>query len=276
MGLKQPYRQQRGATLIVVLIILLVVTIIGVVAIRVAMTSLNIATNSQIGQLLLQTSDTPTNYFLNRTNYKDITSVMNVVGKVIDDQKDPLSHGREYIFCYRPTEALQVGSILDVTVLIPPAATALDKTKATVDTSESNRSGFCNLEQDFGSAREAVVTQVAVKYINAANDATPGADLARNTDLSKDAKVQQGKVDGRVRITSTSILPNYSRANLADVQEVCIGNGNEVGYINDNVDDGLQTKYTVADCLRDYGIPVNTQVQEIDLMTRYVEDEAPE
>ncbi len=57
-------RQQRGATLIVVLIMLLVITIVGIFAIRVAMTSLNIATNSQIGQLLLQTGDTPTNQFL--------------------------------------------------------------------------------------------------------------------------------------------------------------------------------------------------------------------
>ena len=72
-------RQQRGATLIVVLIMLLVITIVGVLAIRVAMTSLNIATNSQIGQLLLQTSDTPTNILLNRSSYKNLTSVMSVV-----------------------------------------------------------------------------------------------------------------------------------------------------------------------------------------------------
>ena len=50
-------RQQRGATLIVVLIMLLIITIVGVMAIRIAMTSLNIATNSQIGQLLMQTGD---------------------------------------------------------------------------------------------------------------------------------------------------------------------------------------------------------------------------
>lgn len=267
--------QQHGATLIVVLIILLVVTIVGIIAIRTATTSLNIATNSQIGQLLLQTSDTPTNYFLNRTSYKDITAMTGAIGKAIDDQKDPLSHGREYVFCYRPTDALQVGSILDVTILIPPEATAADDTKATVDSSESNRSGFCNLEKDFGSAREAVVTQVAIKYINRANDAIPGADLSRNTDASKDANVQQGKVDGRVRVTSTAILPNYSSVDLATVQQTCIGNATVTGYINDNMDEGLQTKRTVADCLRDYGIPVNTQVQEIDLMTRYVEDVAP-
>lgn len=269
-------RQQRGVTLIVVLIILLFVTIVGVIAIRIAMTSLNIATNSQVGQLLIQTGDTPTNYFLNQTNYKDITSIMNVVGKVIDDQKDPLSHGREYVFCYRPTQALQVGSILDTTVLIPPAASDSDTTKATVDSTESNRSGFCNLEQDFGSAREAIVTQVAVKYINTPINTTPGADLARNTDASLGANIQQGKVDGRVRITSTAILPNYSNANLADVQEDCIGNGSTAGYINDNLDDGLRTKRTVAECLSGYGIPVNTQIQEIDLITRYVQETAPE
>ena len=269
-------RQQRGATLIVVLIMLLVITIVGVFAIRVAMTSLNIATNSQIGQLLLQTGDTPTNILLNRSNYKNLTSITSVVGKAISDQKDPLKHGREYVFCYRPTSALQVNSILDMTVLIPPAATAVDDTKATVDSTESNRSGFCDLESDFGSAREAVVTQVAIKYIAEANpDAAPGADLDRGTDASKDSNVQQGKVDGRIRITVTSILPNYSSANLSTVQTACIGNASAVGYINDNTDVGLRTKKTMADCLTEYGIPVNTQIQEIDLKTRFVQVTAP-
>ena len=269
-------RQQRGATLIVVLIMLLVITIVGVLAIRVAMTSLNIATNSQIGQLLLQTGDTPTNILLNRSNYKNLTSITSVVGKAISDQKDPLKHGREYVFCYRPTSALQVNSILDMTVLIPPAATAVDDTKATVDSTESNRSGFCDLESDFGSAREAVVTQVAIKYIAEANpDASPGADLDRGTDASKDSNIQQGKVDGRIRITATAILPNYSSANLATVQATCIGNGSTAGYINDNTDTTLRTKKTMADCLTEYGIPVNTQIQEIDVKTRFVQVTAP-
>lgn len=269
-------RQQRGATLIVVLIMLLVITLVGVLAIRVAMTSLNIATNSQISQLLLQTGDTPTNLLLNRTSYKDLTSVMSVVGKAIDDQKDPLKHGREYVFCYRPTSALQVNSILDMTVLIPPIAAAANDAKATVDTTESNRSGFCDLERDFGSSREAVVTQVAVKYISEADpNAAPGADLDRGTDASKDSIIQQGKVDGRVRITATAILPNYSSANLATVQAACIGDGSTAGFINDDRDTGLRTKKTMADCLAEYGIPVNTQIQEIDLKTRFVQVTAP-
>ena len=80
---------------------------------------------------------------------------------------------------------------------------------------------------------------------------------------------------GRVRVTATAILPNYSSADLADVQRECIGNGSAVGYINDNADAGLRTKKTMADCLTEYGIPVNTQIQEIDLKTRFVQVSAP-
>ena len=49
--------KQQGSTLIVVLILLLAITIIGTLAIRQSMVSLNIATNSQAQQLMLQNSD---------------------------------------------------------------------------------------------------------------------------------------------------------------------------------------------------------------------------
>ena len=50
--------KETGATLIVVLIILLIVISVGVLAIRVAIVSLKVATNSQVGQLNFQSSDT--------------------------------------------------------------------------------------------------------------------------------------------------------------------------------------------------------------------------
>ena len=53
-------RQQHGSTLIVVLILLLAITIIGTLAIRQSMVSLNIATNSQAQQLMIQNSDAAT------------------------------------------------------------------------------------------------------------------------------------------------------------------------------------------------------------------------
>ena len=60
-------RVERGSTLIVVMLILLMLTIVGAFSVRTAMTSLNIATNSQTGQLLSQTADTPINTLQNQT-----------------------------------------------------------------------------------------------------------------------------------------------------------------------------------------------------------------
>ena len=50
-------QNQIGATLIVVLIFLLAITVIGTIAIRQSMVGLNIATNSQVSQLVMQNSD---------------------------------------------------------------------------------------------------------------------------------------------------------------------------------------------------------------------------
>lgn len=50
-------RNQIGSTLVMVLLLLLMITLIGTFAIRKSMLSLNIATNSQAQQLLMQSSD---------------------------------------------------------------------------------------------------------------------------------------------------------------------------------------------------------------------------
>lgn len=148
-----PRHQQQGATLIVVLFVLLLITIVGIMAIRTAITSLNIATNSQIGQLLVQTGDTPANQFLNVGSYETLMAADLVIGAARLD-----TPGKEYIFCYKPTSNQQIAATMDATVLIPPDANAAWDTKATIDSTQTSRNGFCNLEQDFGSAREAVVT----------------------------------------------------------------------------------------------------------------------
>lgn len=268
------YQSQRGATLIVVLFMLLLITIMGIVGIRVAMTSLNIATNSQVGQLLLQTGDTPTNQFLNVSNYNDLIVLSGAIGKAIEEHK--VAPGKEIIFCYKPTSSQKMGVAFDTTVLVAPIKGTAADTKATIDSTQSNRSGFCNLESDFGSARQAVVTQVAVRIpTDAISDADPGSTLARDTDVSLQSNTSKGKVEARVRITSTAIMPAYSTENLTTVQNDCIGSASAVGYINDNIDDIVTGKRTVADCLRSYGIPVNTQVQEIDLRKRDIQVTAP-
>lgn len=263
------YRQQRGATLIVVLILLLIITVIGIFAIRTAMTSLNIATNSQISQLLVQTGDTPTNQFVNVSTYDALRSADIAIGAAITEHIN--APGKEYIFCYRPTSDQRMGASLDVTVLVPPEKADLPNTKATIDSTQSNRSGFCDLEKDFGSAREAVVTQVAIRIPTSSQGEVVGARLERDSDLSKESLVKKSKGDdARVRITTTSILPSYSTEDLATVQAECIGSATSVGYINDNLDDDVAGKRTMAECLSGYGIPVNVQVQEL-LLQQFTE-----
>ena len=169
---------------------------------------------------------------------------------------------------------------MDATVLIPPDANAAWNTKATIDSTQTSRNGFCNLEQDFGSAREAVVTQVAVRIpTDADKSLEAGALLETGGDLSLNSVAQSSKAPvTRVRVTTTSILPNYASADLAKVQEDCIGDASSVGYINDALDEGVAGttgKRTVADCLASYGIPVNVQVQEIILRQFEPENTSP-
>ncbi|MEQ1104019.1 hypothetical protein [Acinetobacter ursingii] len=261
---------QKGATLIIVLFILLLITIVGVIGIRIAMTSLNIATNSQAGQLLVQNSDTPNNYFLNLSKYNDLTKLTTAVGQAVELNKT--IPGREIVFCYRPTSAQLVDSSLDTTVLVPPAKEDASDSKATIDSTLTSRAGFCDLSKDFGSSRQAVVTQVAVKIITEGGGVGDG--LERGTNQSEGSTEGKGKVEARVRVTSTAILPNFSKVNLQDVQNDCIGSGSTVGYINDNLGD-LVGKKTVADCLSSYGVPVNVQIQEFQLRQRNIQIEAP-
>lgn len=268
------YSSERGATLIVVMMILVVMTIIGVLGIKVALTSLNISTNSQINQLLGQTADTPLNSFAN-IDLSSISDLSGVIGMAVEESRN--SPGKEFVFCYRPMSDEKFGASLGVTVLIPPEKNQPAKTKPTVD--QGGSEGFCNLTSDFGSARRAVVTQVAVKIPTDAlsNELSPGALLGRGTNLSAGTIMPKTLLEQqRIRVTTTSMMPFYGNANIEDVQQECLGvDGGRPGYISDNLDSDVVGKYSLAHCLADHGIPVNSQTQEFNLQTVFVEKEAP-
>lgn len=268
------YSSERGATLIVVMMILVVMTIIGVLGIKVALTSLNISTNSQINQLLGQTADTPLNSFAN-IDLSSISDLSGVIGMAVEESRN--SPGKEFVFCYRPMSDEKFGASLGVTVLIPPEKNQPAKTKPTVD--QGGSEGFCNLTSDFGSARRAVVTQVAVKIPTDAlsNELSPGALLGRGTNLSAGTIMPKTLLEQqRIRVTTTSMMPFYGNANIEDVQQECLGvDGGRPGYISDNLDSDVVGKYSLAHCLADHGIPVNSQTQEFNLQTVFVEKVAP-
>lgn len=66
---------QRGAALIAVLVILVIITLLGVTAMRMGITSLALATNSQVVQVLFQSADIGTNQLFNTVNATGATAL---------------------------------------------------------------------------------------------------------------------------------------------------------------------------------------------------------
>lgn len=259
---------QRGSTFIIVMFILILITIVGVLAIRTSMTTLNIATNTQVGQFLSQTADTPLNQVYN-SDLSKMVDLSGVVGFALQDSK--LEPGKEYIFCYRPTSSQKFGGSIGVAVIRPPA----DKdSKATV--AQGGSTGFCNLKTDFGSNREAVVTQVAVKIpTDPLSDLEAGALLSEGTNLSEGTILPKNIVEQqRIRVTTTAIFPSFAKD--MDAAQACIGkDATQPGYISDNSDTSTKGFRTIADCLVSLGIPVNSQTQEFNLQTLFEQTENP-
>lgn len=130
---------QRGATLITVLVMLVMITIIGVVATRVAITSLNVSTNSQINHLLLQSADTPLNTYAVTTDVSSITNISNVMGAALNANET--TPGIEYIFCYKPMDKFST--------VVKANSLWFDGT-GTLQIDSGTR-GFCQLDTDYGS-----------------------------------------------------------------------------------------------------------------------------
>src|SRR5690606_10728396 len=242
----QIYAPQRGATLLVVMMMLLILTVIGVLAIRVAMTSLNISTHTQLGQFLSQTADTPINQ-LYTSNLSNLVDLSGAIGYALQDSK--LEPGNEYIFCYKPLSNEKFAASLGVAVKRPPTT----KTAKAALVS-GGVDAFCNLSSDFGSSREAVVTQVAVKIPNdAEEDLKPGALLSRGNNLSSGTIMPKNVVEQqRIRVTTTSIVPSFTK-NL-DAAQNCIGTGSgNAGYISDDTSSDTKGFETIATCLAKLG-----------------------
>ncbi len=87
---------QKGSTLIVVLMIVLLITIIGTLAIRQSISSLKLVTNNQIHTLLLQSSDAALLALQNPNNTPDIAAANGIVGFF----KNENHKEAELVFCF--------------------------------------------------------------------------------------------------------------------------------------------------------------------------------
>ena len=257
--------KQAGSTLIVVLFLLLIIMVIGTYAIKSGITSLRISTNAQINQLLAQSADTPLQKYLNTADLNRLMSYSTAVGAAIDETRP----NREFIFCYRPTVNRGFGSISDTSVIMP------NETGNAARLADSGISGFCDLSRDFGSARQAVVTQVAITIPRTVDETKEaGSHLVRGTNLSAGSGLPKNLVSSQpIRVTTTAFLPAYASASIADVQAACLSSDNV--FISDNLSSELSDKKTLKECLMDFNIPVVSQVQEFALASFLEQTVAP-
>ena len=95
------YSSQRGATLIVVMIMLLAITVIGTLAIKKGLISLNVATNSQAQQLLMQNSDAAFFNVEREANLIQSLSSSGMFGYI----NGAVNKDKELVFCFMGEEA---------------------------------------------------------------------------------------------------------------------------------------------------------------------------
>ena len=233
-------RQQHGSTLIVVLILLLAITIIGTLAIRQSMVSLNIATNSQAQQLMIQNSDAATFNVEDTNNLLRSLAADGMFGFI----RGPENKGKELVFCYRGSRA-QFFTLSQASMVYVNDSGNIVNTDQVV-------SGFCrtgaNNANFFTSERRAVMTQVSVSFTNSVSS-TPFQDSVRGTDEEL-SKIQ--KTD-RVIVNTTSLMPTLASADTDDIDD-CLDS-----HISNSSTNG------VANCLSALNVPFTTHVTEYTL-----------
>lgn len=247
---------QRGATLIVVLVLLLVVTILGTMAVRQSITSLNIATNSQAQALLLQSSDTT---FFNIEDAKALASHLLTNG-LFGFVKTDNNKGKELVFCYRPRQHARFFNLQDASLIYYDS-------DGNISNSTFGTSGYCSVTaNDFGSGRAAVITQIAVKVADSTSQ--PFQFMQEGTD-AETAKIDQQE---RIVVYSTSVVPGLTQ-NVEEINNCFKNYTNEAaeqtvvtGQNEDGEDITKKVNVSVASCLADINAPYSSQVAEYNLM----------
>lgn len=140
-------KKQRGAAIIVVLLILIVISVLGIAAVRMGLTSLSVATNSQVSALLFQAADTGVVTFERKVaeNPQAAALPTGIVGPSLNEP------GVEKPYCITASSRL--------------------------------RAGLCTTS-DYTSARAAVINQIAVE-VPAAADGSPMRAVVLGTDLDR-------------------------------------------------------------------------------------------
>ncbi|WP_455597752.1 pilus assembly protein PilX [Acinetobacter pecorum] len=253
-------KKQRGATLIVVLLILLAVIVLGTLAVRQGMVSLGIATNSQAQQLLLQNSDSAFFNIEREDNIIQALSGSGMFGYIGGaDDRD-----KELVFCYRGAEP----SFFDIN----RASIIYWKAGTTEPTNnEFGTEGYCDSSTGsstnfFTSGRKVVMTQVAVKFSSiSANDPFFGAQFGTDEEA---VKFERSKA---VKVFAVSVMPNLTSATSSAINACFQNHMSEVTIpVGTPVSLNAPSRRTVTECLSDLNVPFTSHVTEYVIVQDFV------
>lgn len=178
---KQLAQVQRGAALITVLIILIIVTLLGVTAMRMGMSSLALATSSQVSQILFESADVGTEY-LNRAILADGVTAMNTGGLI------GVTSGADTSLCVTPI----TGSTTNLTL------------------------GACNAENKpnhYLSKRGVALAQVTYRRLTVSEGDSNNAE----EDISQGGGTSATGSSERLKVYSTAVVPSFGSADTTTI-----------------------------------------------------------
>jgi hypothetical protein len=254
-------KNNQGHTLLMVMLVLLMVMIIGTLAIRQSLVSLNVATNGQAQQLLLQNSDSVHFKFEEKVR-KDpqLLDANGMLGLVTGDRY----RGDEMLFCYKGTQKdffdlLHFGtfSLKGEDLQFADSSTTPSFISSL---STQAQQGVCQLdrENDFTSGRKVVMTQISVisPEETIVNNDMPFAGQTRGTD----SESSKSMADKKIIINAVSLMPTLSRASTSQINQ-CLNNSSV--YLENS-------QKSLTTCLTNLNVPFATYTTEYMLSQDFI------
>ena len=212
-------KQQKGATLITVLVILIVITLLGTIAVKMGIVGLKIATNSQVNALLLENSDSA---LFNIENPAEVERQLALDG-MFAYFNSAANADDELVFCYRAAQ----NAFYDFS---KASAIAADGT-----TTKIGVDGYCKANQ-FAMGRSAVLSQV---YLTKnATTSTPFAGVPKGTSLGQS---NVPVTTHNIGATVISVLPSFAGATPTQIENCFKQRASAVGACFD----GLGIPYNI-------------------------------
>lgn len=262
---------QRGATLIIVLVVLILTSLIGAMIVRQSMTSLNIATSAQARQLLFQSSDAA----LMKLQNAPESLILTISGSLGRSMNSTVK-SQEIVFCYQKNNTDFFNVTNYSTIEWQDGASSPNGTGSGV-------LGYCRVSQSdrsfFTSGRNVVLTQVSIQSIGTSKQTIAPSDQSTQSgafsqqSLGTDAQSLNATAGGGsntqtnqvIRMYAVSLMPSMSTASEDSINSCLNSHMNNpiVPLTSQATPDATKT---ISTCLAELGVPFSTQYSDYTLI----------